>query len=51
PPKGTWFDVWISVYWDCVDQGTSRISCISEDIHYRGLNNNNVYPPGSSSQR
>ncbi|KAF0545531.1 hypothetical protein F8M41_002242 [Gigaspora margarita] len=50
PPKGVWFDVWISVYWDCVDNGSESIQCLSEDLHYRGQNNNNVYPPGSSSQ-
>ncbi|KAF0561752.1 hypothetical protein F8M41_019373 [Gigaspora margarita] len=50
PPMGVWFDVWISVYWDCVDVGSESIPCISEDIHYRGQNNNNVYPPDSSSQ-
>ncbi|CAG8530164.1 13787_t:CDS:2 [Dentiscutata erythropus] len=49
PPQGTWFDVWIAIYWDCVYQGNESISCISENIHYRGLNNNNVYPPGSPS--
>ncbi|CAG8505693.1 hypothetical protein C2G38_2032586 [Gigaspora rosea] len=50
PPMGGWFDVWISVYWDCVDNGSESIQCLSEDIHYRGQNNNNVYPHGSSSQ-
>ncbi|PKB99478.1 hypothetical protein RhiirA5_400108, partial [Rhizophagus irregularis] len=36
PPKGTWYDIWVSIYWTCVnDAGRSR-TCISEDIHYRG---------------
>ncbi|PKB92371.1 hypothetical protein RhiirA5_368459 [Rhizophagus irregularis] len=35
PPKGTWYDIWISVYWSCGnDSGNSR-HCISEDIYYR----------------
>uniref|UniRef100_A0A1D1YCV9 Regulatory protein CAT8 n=1 Tax=Anthurium amnicola TaxID=1678845 RepID=A0A1D1YCV9_9ARAE len=36
PPKGTWFDIWISVYWGCLTDGTRAITCNSEDIHYRG---------------
>ncbi|PKY57829.1 hypothetical protein RhiirA4_411884 [Rhizophagus irregularis] len=35
PPRGTWYDIWISVYWSCGnDSGNSR-HCISEDIYYR----------------
>ncbi|KAF0455698.1 hypothetical protein F8M41_001452 [Gigaspora margarita] len=35
PPKGTWFDVWISIYWACEMDDTSSIGCSSEDVHYR----------------
>ncbi|CAG8624626.1 10505_t:CDS:2 [Funneliformis caledonium] len=35
PPKGTWFDIWISIYWSCETYGLSR-GCINEDVHYRG---------------
>jgi hypothetical protein len=37
PPGGTWFDIWISVYWSCETArraGGSR-TCSSEDLHYR----------------
>ena len=35
-PKNTWFDIWISVYWDCYDnEGISSVYCTSEDIHHR----------------
>jgi hypothetical protein len=35
PPKGTWYDVWVSIYWSCgFNNGNSR-NCISEDIHHR----------------
>src|SRR4051794_5318592 len=33
PPKGTWFDIWILIYWSCEIGGCSR-SCHSEDIYY-----------------
>ncbi|CAI2199124.1 16874_t:CDS:2, partial [Funneliformis geosporum] len=37
PPGGTWFDIWISVYWNCGDTGIFSCGkpCISEDIHHR----------------
>ncbi|RIA98002.1 hypothetical protein C1645_801470 [Glomus cerebriforme] len=35
PPKGTWFDIWISIYWGCVNDGGRARDCISEDVHYR----------------
>ncbi|CAG8528780.1 hypothetical protein C2G38_2245343 [Gigaspora rosea] len=36
PPKGTWFDVWISIYWNCYKDGLSKARpCNSEDVHYR----------------
>lgn len=37
PPSGTWFDVWVAVYWNCFfndhTMGESR-ECTSENIHY-----------------
>ncbi|RGB41725.1 hypothetical protein C1646_738950 [Rhizophagus diaphanus] len=36
PPKGTWYDIWISIYWSCGDDVSRSWECISEDIHYRG---------------
>ena len=39
PPGGTWFDIWISVYWHChgdPNSLTCSIGCTSEDIYYRG---------------
>ncbi|KAF0463791.1 hypothetical protein F8M41_026579 [Gigaspora margarita] len=35
PPKGTWFDVWISIYWGCFRDGGKKMNCHSEDVHYR----------------
>ncbi|CAG8519548.1 18618_t:CDS:2 [Gigaspora margarita] len=35
PPQGTWFDVWIPIYWDCFPDGISTMSSYSEDVHYR----------------
>ncbi|KAF0478255.1 hypothetical protein F8M41_024078 [Gigaspora margarita] len=36
PQKGVWYDIWISVYWQCYTKFYNRIRCLSEDIHYRG---------------
>lgn len=36
PPKGTWYDIWIAIYWSCTDDFGPSKSCISENIHYRG---------------
>ncbi|CAG8609508.1 14447_t:CDS:2 [Acaulospora morrowiae] len=38
PPKGTWFDVWISIYWSCGSMhelNPRAIACNSQDVHYR----------------
>ncbi|CAB4442219.1 unnamed protein product [Rhizophagus irregularis] len=35
PPKGTWFDIWIAIYWTCLNIGFT-VSCRSENVHYRG---------------
>ena len=38
PPKNTWFDVWLSVYWNCnpKNYGDEEFYCNSEDnIHHR----------------
>ncbi|KAF0464703.1 hypothetical protein F8M41_026441 [Gigaspora margarita] len=35
PPRGTWFDIWISIYWNCADKSGRAVGCNSEDIHYR----------------
>ncbi|CAB4442218.1 unnamed protein product [Rhizophagus irregularis] len=35
PPKGTWFDIWITIYWSCLDTGLTNM-CTSEEVHYRG---------------
>ncbi|CAG8545950.1 10837_t:CDS:2 [Gigaspora margarita] len=35
PPKGTWFDVWIPIYWGCFRDGGKKMNCHSEDVHYR----------------
>ncbi|CAG8634924.1 5482_t:CDS:2, partial [Gigaspora rosea] len=31
PPQGTWFDIWISIYWDCLVDGRRSVTCHSED--------------------
>ena len=39
PPGGTWFDIWIAVYWACEKVDINLICrrrCTSENIHYRG---------------
>ncbi|PKC11502.1 hypothetical protein RhiirA5_354103 [Rhizophagus irregularis] len=35
PTKGTWFDIWISIYWSCINVSARR-SCQSQDVHYYG---------------
>ncbi|CAG8852899.1 37594_t:CDS:1, partial [Gigaspora margarita] len=38
PPKGTWFEVYISIYWHCFHDGmglTRARTCNSEDVHYQ----------------
>ncbi|GBC31780.2 hypothetical protein GLOIN_2v1778638 [Rhizophagus irregularis DAOM 181602=DAOM 197198] len=35
PPRGTWFDIWITIYWSCLDTGIT-LSCAFENVHYRG---------------
>ncbi|KAF0425630.1 hypothetical protein F8M41_006306 [Gigaspora margarita] len=35
PQKGTGFDIWISIYWNCL-VGEISVPCNSEDVHYRG---------------
>ncbi|CAG8560304.1 8496_t:CDS:2 [Acaulospora morrowiae] len=34
PPKGTWFDVWIAIYWNC-GSGDFGKYCYSQNVHYR----------------
>ncbi|CAB4437890.1 unnamed protein product [Rhizophagus irregularis] len=36
PPGGTWFDVWLTVYWNCEFGPTSDIPCCTSPLHYRG---------------
>jgi hypothetical protein len=37
PPKGTWFDVLVAVYWNCyMNTKFENRECTSENIHYRG---------------
>ena len=38
PPGGTWFDIWIAVYWHCYGKQsawTCGKPCTSENIHHR----------------
>jgi hypothetical protein len=37
PKGGTWFDVWLTVYWNCLDadEEDCESGCISEEIHRR----------------
>ena len=36
PPIGTWFDIWISVYWDCEFEVIGGgVYCTSEELHHR----------------
>ncbi|CAG8831420.1 42632_t:CDS:2, partial [Gigaspora margarita] len=27
PPRGTWFDIWISIYWNCEDKSGRAVGC------------------------
>ncbi|CAG8573618.1 8954_t:CDS:1, partial [Acaulospora morrowiae] len=35
PPKGTWFDVWIAIYWECHVSDRSGMYCYSLNVHHR----------------
>ncbi|CAG8670561.1 10551_t:CDS:1, partial [Acaulospora morrowiae] len=36
PPKGTYFDVWITIYWNCDTEGGAVVAdCNSEIVHHR----------------
>uniref|UniRef100_A0A1D1Y9E5 Uncharacterized protein n=1 Tax=Anthurium amnicola TaxID=1678845 RepID=A0A1D1Y9E5_9ARAE len=36
PPAGTWFDVWLTVYWKCQFPAVWDVDCCATAIHYRG---------------
>jgi hypothetical protein len=38
PPNGTWFDVWITIYWDCDvwAVGKPKNCAYHPGVHYRG---------------
>jgi hypothetical protein len=36
PPGGTWFDVWVVVYWDCDFGASGAVDCCAVSLHYRG---------------
>ncbi|CAB4430850.1 unnamed protein product [Rhizophagus irregularis] len=36
PPGGTWFDVWVSVYWKCNFGKIGAVDCCATALHYRG---------------
>ncbi|CAG8553339.1 7533_t:CDS:2 [Dentiscutata erythropus] len=40
PPDGTWFDIWVSVYWDCDTRFFSAISCRITTSNGTTLNGN-----------
>ncbi|CAB5368853.1 hypothetical protein RhiirA5_404253 [Rhizophagus irregularis] len=36
PPGGTWFDVWVTVYWKCDFGKIGDVDCCTTALHYRG---------------
>ncbi|GBB84297.1 hypothetical protein RclHR1_10900005 [Rhizophagus clarus] len=36
PPAGTWFDVWLTIYWNCDFPAVWDVDCCSTETHYRG---------------
>ncbi|RIB28498.1 hypothetical protein C2G38_2314844 [Gigaspora rosea] len=37
PQKGIYYDIWLSVYWECSAKVLSAIRCAHQDVHYRNI--------------
>ncbi|PKC68972.1 hypothetical protein RhiirA1_456581 [Rhizophagus irregularis] len=37
PKAGTWFDVWLAIYWSCDNGTVEDIDCCHENLHYRAI--------------
>ncbi|CAG8515062.1 hypothetical protein C2G38_2157700 [Gigaspora rosea] len=39
PQNGIYYDIWVSLYWDCTTRDCSSILYASQDVHYRNIVN------------